>query len=234
MRVHWLAHVPFEGPGTIADWSARRGHALASTRLYAGEPLPSARDFDLLVLMGGPMGVRDVDRHPWLAGEMALVRAARAAGCAVLGVCLGAQLIAAACGARVHRNAEPEIGWHTVERIPTAAGNAYGAAMPDRLVTFHWHADTFALPPGATWLARSAACAHQAFALGERVLGVQFHAELKPADVAGMLEAMPGPLPSGRYVATAHEMLAGTAQAGAGAALMDAWLDQLEAAWAGH
>ncbi len=102
MRIHYLQHVPFEGPAAIAEWAQEHGHELVGTRLDRNEPLPALRDFDWLVVMGGPMGVGDRDRYPWMGPELELIREAIAAGRRVLGVCLGAQLIAAALGARVY------------------------------------------------------------------------------------------------------------------------------------
>lgn len=232
MRLHWLAHVPFEGLGAIEPWARARGHALRCTRLYLHEPLPGAGDFDLLVIMGGPMGVGDVAEYPWLRDEMALIRAATQAGRGVLGICLGAQLVAAAHGAAVRRNPEREIGWFEIERAPGAQSNHFGALLPERLLTFHWHADTFDLPLGAQWLARSAACLHQAFAIGPRTLGVQFHPEMTPQGVEDLLDALPGPLPDGSYVQSASAMRAVAGQP-AGHALIESWLTRLEDPHAG-
>lgn len=232
MRMHWLAHVPFEGLGAVEPWARSRGHALTCTRLYLGEALPAPGDFDMLVVMGGPMGVGDVATYPWLADEMALIRAAAQAGRGVLGICLGAQLIAGAHGATVRRNAQPEIGWFEVERVPGAASDPFGAMLPERLLTFHWHADTFDLPGGAVWLARSAACAHQAFALGPRTLGVQFHPEMTPEGLEDLLAALPGPLPAGPFVQPAPAMRALAAQR-AGQRLLEAWLAHFERLHAG-
>lgn len=227
MRVHWLAHVPFEGLGAIEPWARARGHALDCTRLYLDESLPSPDDFDLLVIMGGPMGVADVAQYPWLAHEMALIRAATQAGRGVLGICLGAQLIAGAHGATVRRNAQSEIGWFEVERAPGAGSDPFGAVLPERLIAFHWHADTFELPDGAVWLARSAACEHQAFAIGARTLAVQFHPEMTPQGVEVLLGALPTPLPAGPYVQSAAAMraLAGHHD---GQRLIEGWLARFE------
>lgn len=190
MRVHWLAHVPFEGLGAIEDWVARRGHALSCTRLYAGEALPQPATFDLLAVMGGPMGANDAAHYPWLVDETVLIRRACEAGRGVLGICLGAQLIAASHGARVYRNAQPEIGWCEIERTAQALRHPLGQAVPERFTSFHWREDIFDLCTGATWLARSAGCAHQAFAPGWRTLGVQFHPEITALAIQGMLAAL--------------------------------------------
>lgn len=183
MRVHWLQHADFEDLGCIGPWLAERGYAVSGTALYAGEPLPAVEAFDVLIVMGGPMNIYEHAEHPWLVAEKALIRAAIAAGRRVLGICLGAQLIADVLGGPVTRNAETEIGWFPLRL--TAEGRAHPllAGLPDVFTGFHWHGDTYALPLGALRLADSAACAQQAFAWdGSRVLGLQFHLEVTQAN----------------------------------------------------
>ena len=206
MRIQVLQHVPFEGPARIADWAGRRGHSLAVTRLDAGDSLPALSTFDRLVVMGGPMGVGDRDAHPWLVPEQAFIAAAVAAGKSVVGVCLGAQLIAAALGARVFRNPHKEIGWVPVRLTSQARGLGLWDDLPDSLPAFHWHGDTFELPDGAVHLATSAACRQQAFLLHGRVLGLQFHLESTPASVAALCRACAHELVAARWVQTAAEI----------------------------
>ncbi|MBL6749094.1 MAG: type 1 glutamine amidotransferase [Nevskia sp.] len=182
MRVHWLQHADFEDLGVIGPWLARRGHAVRGSRLYAGEPPPLLDDFDALVVMGGPMNIYEHDAHPWLPAEKRLIGAAAAAGRRVLGVCLGAQLLADALGGPVRRNAHSEIGWFEVQLTPAGRQSPLLAGLPERFTAFHWHGDTYALPPGAERLAGSEACAQQAFACGPKLLGLQFHLEVTPAN----------------------------------------------------
>ena len=130
---------------------------------------------DLLVVMGGPMGVYERERHPWLVDEVALIARRLAAGRPTLGVCLGAQLIAAALGAEVRPGPAREIGFAPVAL--TAAGRASPLAALAEVPVLHWHGDTFDLPPGATLLAHTAMY-HQAFAHGDHALALQFHAEM--------------------------------------------------------
>ena len=184
MRAHILQHVSFEGPGRIADWLAQRRAAVGYTRFHEHPELPRLDGLDLLVAMGGPMSVNDEAALPWLAPEKAFVRDAIARGVPVLGVCLGAQLIASALGARVYPNRCREIGWFDVERAADAP-DAFG--LPARTRVFHWHGETFDLPPGARLLARSAACAHQAFQVG-CAIGLQFHLEVAPESLRAMVE----------------------------------------------
>ncbi len=148
------------------------------------------------------MSANDDGRHPWIADERRFIREAIEAGKAVLGVCLGAQLIARAMGARVYPNAEREIGWLPVEGTSeTGAAPAWAAAGTRTLVS-HWHGDTFDLPPGAVHLARSAACENQAFRIGDRVLGLQFHLEVTPAAVREMVAHGRAELTPSRYTQT--------------------------------
>jgi GMP synthase-like glutamine amidotransferase len=183
MRVHWLQHADFEDLGCIAPWLAARGHTVRGTRLYAGEPLPALPDFDALILMGGPMNVDQHAGHPWLVAEKALVEQAIAAGRPVLGICLGSQLIARALGAEVRPSGMEEIGWFEVQLSADGQRSPAFAGFPSRFTAFHWHGDTFAMPPGCVPLMHSAACAHQAFALGRRVIGIQFHLEVTADNV---------------------------------------------------
>ncbi len=214
MRVQVLQHVPFEGPGSIADWLAARRAGVACTRLFAGDPLPRADALDALIAMGGPMSVNDEDTLAWLRPEKQLVRAAVARGIPVLGVCLGAQLIASALGARVYPGAEREIGWFPVHGVPHAAP---GFRFPPEFLAFHWHGETFDLPAGAVRLAGSAACENQAFRMGRSVIALQFHLETTPAAAEALIEncrdeLVPGPYvqsepalraaPAARYTAT--------------------------------
>ena len=207
VRAHILQHVPFESPGSILPALQACGAEVGTTRLYAGEALPDWRESDLLVVMGGPMSVNDEVDYPWLVDEKALVAGAIANGRAVLGVCLGAQVIASALGYRVFKNREPEIGWFPIH--PTVEGEAVGLDGSGRV--FHWHGETFDLPAGATLLASSPGCVNQAFALGPRVLGLQFHLEVTPADVRRMIEHGREELVPGRYVHAEAEILAAPA-----------------------
>jgi len=205
MRAHCLQHVAAEGPAYIADWLAEAGHALTITRLYDGERLPEVPDVDLLVVMGGPMGANDDATVSWLAGEVAFIREVIGAGIPVLGVCLGAQLVARALGAAVHANPEPEVGWFPVRSVAHARDDAF--TFPTELTVFHWHGDTFELPEGAVRLASSDACANQAFQFGDRVLALQCHLEVTPEAVAGMVATFGEHVLPGPHVQTAEQIL---------------------------
>lgn len=187
MKVHVLQHVPFEGLGSIDGWLERRRARVTWTRFHEPQaPLPVPSSLDLVIALGGPMSVNDEAALPWLVEEKRFLREAMDAGVAVLGVCLGAQLIASARGASVRPNGRKEIGWLEVEAV---AGTPSGCfAFPSSTLAFHWHGETFDLPAGAVRLARSAACEQQAFQLGANVIGLQFHLETTPQSAAALVE----------------------------------------------
>lgn len=180
MRIHYLQHVPFEGLGSIAAWAEERGHGVTGTPLYADAPLPALDSLDWLIVMGGPMNVYETERYPWLISETRFIREAIAAQKRVLGICLGAQLIAVALGARVNADACQEIGWAPVT-FADAGNRPVLRGLPERIEAFHWHSDTFEVPSAAAAAAASEACANQMFIYRERVVAMQFHLETTPA-----------------------------------------------------
>ena len=182
MHVLAFRHAPREGIGTLAGALDR--HGVECRTVDAG----SAGSFaspDGLILMGGPMSVND--DLPWIPREMAAIREAVARGIPVLGICLGAQLIARALGARVYRNPEKEIGWFPLHFTGAAGADPLFRGFSGEETVFQWHGETFDLPKGATHLAYSAACRQQAFRAGENVYGLQFHLEVTPEIVADWL-----------------------------------------------
>ncbi len=192
-----LQHVAHEGPGAIALAVSDAGGELAVVRLDRGEPVPAAEavaDMAGLVVMGGPMSVHDADA--WLAAERSLLRAAVEAGLPVLGVCLGAQQLAAALDGKVTAGPAPEIGVGEVHLTTEALHDPVFGPAPTPLPCVHWHADTFTLPEGAVRLAGNGAYENQAFRFGARAYGLQFHVEVTAALVAHW-----GPhLPDGVFV----------------------------------
>lgn len=189
MKYHVLQHVSFETSGLLGDEIRRRGYSLRTTALYNGESLPETSEFDVLVVMGGPMSIHDEAEYPWLIAEKGLIGAAIRDGKKVLGICLGAQLIAAVCGARVYQNPVKEIGFWPVKWVDGASVDAaFAGASAGEEVVFHWHGETFDLPAGAVLLASTEACVNQAFRLGDHVLGIQFHPEVTAEIIRGMVE----------------------------------------------
>jgi GMP synthase-like glutamine amidotransferase len=187
MRMSVLQHVEFEGPAAIADWAAGRGVPVCIFPLYRDATLPALSDIDMLAVMGGPMSANDEARLDWLGSEIALVHEAITAGKTVLGICLGAQIIAKALGARVFPGRAKETGWFPVQR--TVGSSPVFDGLPETFTPFHWHGETFDLPPGATLLASSKATEAQAFAVGHHVLGLQFHMEATEESVRALVKA---------------------------------------------
>ncbi|MEM7393702.1 MAG: gamma-glutamyl-gamma-aminobutyrate hydrolase family protein [Verrucomicrobiota bacterium] len=204
MHIHHLQHVPFEGLGSMEPVLRARGDELSATHLYAGQSLPNLDHLDGLIVMGGPMGVHDKDAFPWLGDEKRFILGAIEAGKPVLGICLGAQLMADALGARVYRGAHREIGWFD---ISCPDESVLPGVFPEELEVFHWHGDTFDVPAGAKHLASSEACVNQGFVFDDRVVGLQFHLETTPDSATALIEHCSDELDDSRYVQTAEEML---------------------------
>ncbi len=203
MKAHVLQHVSFEGLGSIAAWLENRGATVEYTRFFNDPNLPALNSADLIVAMGGPMSVNDEAQLPWLVSEKRFIREAVESGIPVLGICLGAQLIASALGARVYHNPVNEIGWFPVRAVPAPAGYF---VFPDECLAFHWHGETFDLPAGAMQLASSDACANQAFQLHRKVIGLQFHLETTFESASALLENCRNELVSGPYIQSEKEM----------------------------
>jgi GMP synthase-like glutamine amidotransferase len=191
-----LQHTPTEGPGRVAELLAERKVALDVRHVYRGDDVPAhASAGEIVVVMGGPMGVGDVDdpRHAYLGREIALLREAIARDRPVLGICLGAQLLAAAAGARVYPNTRRvgdgsvvlarEVGWGPVDLANAGREPAF-AGLRSKEMVLHWHGDTFDLPRGAVPLASTPVCRNQAFRLGWRHFALQFHCELSAEAIA--------------------------------------------------
>jgi len=208
MNIHYLQHVPFEGLGSIEAWLKTGNHRLTDTRLYQNDPLPEMADFDWLIVMGGPMGVDDEDQYPWLKQEKQFIQQAIGSGKIVLGICLGAQLIAAALGAKVYKDKNPEIGWFNIDRHSEAEGTILSAVLPLQMEVFHWHGDTFDIPVGAQSLAFSVACQNQGFIFDNRVVGLQFHLETTPEIARELVNNCRNELDESRYVQSEGEILA--------------------------
>lgn len=193
-----VQHVAHEGPGLIGEALTERTIPYRVVRIDRGEALPDHRSVAGLAVMGGPMGVHDDDAHPWLEPERQLIGEVVAAGRPVLGVCLGAQQLAAALGAEVTTGPTEEVGIGQVEltadgRRDPVTGPEYGGLGENSVPCVHWHRDTFSLPPGSVHLAASRLYPHQAFRWGQAVYGLQFHIEVDRA----MAEAWGPHLPPG-------------------------------------
>ncbi len=208
MRLHVIQHVPFEGPAAIREWARERGHLVTLTEQARGGRLPAVDDFDFLVVMGGPMSANDDARFAWFDEEKKLIAEALRRQKTILGVCLGAQLVAQALGARVYRNREKEIGWFPVRLTPEAGASKLFTGLPATMTVLHWHGETFDLPQGAVRLAESDFCRNQAFELDGRVLGLQFHLEVLPEGLEDLIQNSAADLDRGPAIQTSGTMRA--------------------------
>ncbi|MDA8141279.1 MAG: type 1 glutamine amidotransferase [Desulfobacteraceae bacterium] len=206
MRIHYLQHVPFEGLGYIATWAKHLGHTLSATALYADASPPTSDAFDLLVIMGGPMGVYDTDQFAWLTQEKRFLEKVLRQNKPVLGICLGAQLMADVLGAKVFKNQHKEIGWHPVNRAAAASHTGWEKIFPERFDAFHWHGDTVDLPSGALHLAQSEACRHQAFYYPPAAIGLQFHLESTQESIDQLMEHCGHELVPGPYIQSRQQI----------------------------
>lgn len=181
MKIHYFQHVPFEGLGCLKNWVDQSYNSLTATRFFEDQNLPFVDICDLLIIMGGPMGVHDEHLFPWMKKEKKFIETALNKGKKVLGVCLGAQLLADVLGAKVYKNQEKEIGWFPVQLTETGNTHPFFKGFPESPVVFHWHGDTFDLPNNSTLLASSVVCSNQAFMYKDQAVGLQFHLEMTEA-----------------------------------------------------
>ena len=207
LRVHLFQHVPFEGLGYIEKWIETKNHTLTKTRFFENEPLPPLDEIDWLIVMGGPMGVYDEDKFLWLREEKAFIKSTIQSGKKVLGICLGAQLIAETLGAKVFANNKKEIGWFPVSLSDEAKKIDLFSDFPESFEVLHWHGDTFDLPKGAIHLIKSEACLNQAFLYNKNVLGLQFHLESIPETLHAMIENCGDELIPDEFVQTEQEIV---------------------------
>ena len=188
MRIHCLQHVKFENPGTILEWATQNNHSIGYTYFFESQfTWPDLDAVDALIIMGGSMNTDELEKYHWLIGEQILIREAIKAGKKILGICLGAQLIAAASGCKVYQGTEKEIGFFPIQFSNTALDLDLFNHFYNPYTVFHWHGDTFDLPESAVLIASTAICKHQAYLIGNSVLGLQFHLEMNEAVVEAMM-----------------------------------------------
>lgn len=215
MKIHYFQHVNFESLVLIENWAKDRGYKLSATRFYEDYTIPSVNDYDALVIMGGPMSVYDTGIYPWLAEEKKHIEKAIKLGKHVLGVCLGAQLIADVLGAKISNAQAKEIGWFPIAWSDAAMGNKIISGLNPAMNVFHWHGEQFEIPKSAIHLASSKACANQAFLYNEKVLGLQFHLEMNEAAIDKIIEncgdEIAVPSPTIQSAETIKEKIASTA-----------------------
>ena len=203
MHIHFIQHMPFEYPGSITDWATEKNYATSYTKIFEEANFPAPDSFDMLVIMGGVMGVYEEDEYDWMKAEKSFIKNSIAANKKVLGICLGAQFIAEALSAKVFPHTKKEIGWFEVEKV---ISHKLSNNLPQTFTTFHWHGDTFTLPNNATHLFKTQACELQAFVYKDHVAGLQFHLEVKEDLLNGMTENERSELIKADYVQTENEI----------------------------
>ena len=175
----FIKHVEIEGPETLGTFFVEKGYSLKVIDLHHGDRLPDdPRGIDAVIPLGGPMNVYEEDQYPFLKDEDIFLKKALVERVPVLGICLGAQLLSKASGGKVVRSPEKEIGWFTVDLTAEGKKDPLFAGLPDPLDVYQWHGDMCAPPTEAVLLASSKACPVQAFRLGVKAYGLQFHAEI--------------------------------------------------------
>ncbi len=227
MRIHYLQHVPFEDLARIEGWANDRGHEISRTLLFSGGDLPGTDEFDWLIIMGGPMNIYEHDKYPWLVREKMFIRKAIESDKIVLGICLGAQLMADVLGGNVRRNEYREIGWHKVRLTSEARTSRIFGVLPQEFTAFHWHGDTFSIPSGAVHTAASEACKNQAFEL-DKSIGLQFHLESSMDSIDHLISNCEDELAEGRYVQKPKELLSQIDNFHEIKHLMEIFLDNIE------
>jgi GMP synthase-like glutamine amidotransferase len=208
MNIHYLQHEPFEDLACIEKWAKIPGNTITSTKFYQSYKLPDINGFDMLIIMGGPMGVYDEEKFPWLKEEKEFIKRAIGSNKKVIGICLGSQLIAEALGSKVYKNKEKEIGWFDVEISAGAKTDKYFKDFPSKQKVFHWHGDTFDLPPGAVHIASSAACRNQAFTYKDNVVALQFHIEATSKSIKELVDHCKDELIPAPYIQNEKDILA--------------------------
>lgn len=200
MRIHTIIHAPFEKPGIIESWAIDKGYNLSSTHTYKGEKLPDISTIDFLIVMGGPQSPTELDKYPYLRNEITLTKQAIDQGKAVLGVCLGAQIISESLDAKTERSPNKEIGVYPISLTKEGEIDSVFKKFPKSFDVMHWHNDMPGIPQGAVLLAYSEGCPRQVIKYSDRVYGLQCHMEMTSELIKGMVEHCANDLIPGRYV----------------------------------
>lgn len=209
MKIHYLQHVPFEGIGYIQQWADDNKHSVSKTELFNNQAPPSTDDYDLLIVMGGPMGIYDYEEYPWLKDEKEYIKNAIDVKKTILGICLGAQIIADVLGGEVTHGKNKEIGWFPIVKTSDANNTKLGSLLPNEMMAYHWHGDTFSVPEGATRLYTSEACSNQAFIYNDNIVALQFHLETTEKSMGDLISNCEHELVDAPYIQTRTEMTNG-------------------------
>jgi len=228
MRIHLLEHET-EGISTnVINWSLKNKHPLSRTYVPEAVTLPGIPDFDLLIIAGGPQHIWKEDTYSWLPEEKKLVAEAAAAGKHILGICLGAQILAGVLGGDIFTNPVEELGWHDVVLTPEGGTSPLLDQVPRHFSMFQWHSDHYTLPPGTISLATNDATKNQAFASEDgHKLGIQFHPDFDCSLIMEMVKAEDDPWPQGAFVTPREELIKQTLSMKEPAWLMDQLMENM-------
>ena len=207
MKILFVTHASFEQPGSIESWAKKHNHETQEVKPYNGEKLPAIDEYDMLVVMGGPQSPIEIDKSPYLKDEIDLIKQALKQKKRMVGVCLGAQLIAEALGAKTERSPNKEIGMYPVELLGDAAIDPVFSDFPAKFDVMHWHSDMPGIVDGINLLAKSEGCPRQIFRFGDRVYGFQCHFELTKELVEGMVKHCGSDMMAGKYVMTPDQLI---------------------------
>jgi GMP synthase (glutamine-hydrolysing) len=200
-------HVDFEPPGIIEKWARDGGHVLDGTLTSTNKDLPNAADIDFLIVLGGPQSPLRMNDYPYLRDEINLISTMIRQNKPIIGFCLGSQLIAEALGARTRKSPHKEVGGFAVQLTEDGRKDPVFKDFPPEFEVIQWHHDMPGIPDGATLLARSAGCPHQAFRFGDRVYGFEFHLEPTRESIKPLLENGVGDLEPSEYTQTSEKIL---------------------------
>lgn len=192
MNIHILQHGKSEivGPGTIQEWAKEKKHKINTTRVDLNEPYPELNEFDFLIILGGVQGAYEEEKHPWLKKEKNWIRYVIEQQKHVLGICLGAQLIAESMGGKAKKHSHKEVGWWPIKFVKQVNNHPLLKNIPDNKHFYQFHQDTFTLPSSGELLAYNHVCKNQAFSIGNRVLALQFHPEMTLENATSMIEEL--------------------------------------------
>ena len=227
INIHYLQHVSFEDPGYILNWFADKSISVTSTRLYDGSFFPNVEELDGLIIMGGPMGINDEGKYHWLVTEKRFVESAIKHRKVVIGICLGAQIIADVLGAKVYPHLHREIGWFPIKLTDAGRKHKLFEDFPDFCDAFHWHGDTFDIPADAVHIAESEGCKNQAFVYANHVIGLQFHLEIIPEGINRLLRYCASDIVKSPYIQSPTEMTTNTEKCDQANTLISSLLDRL-------
>jgi len=198
MEILVFQHHPLEGLGTIKHWLESNQASITYHKFFEDHSIPNIDDYDALIIMGGPMSVNDEEEHPWITDAVKTIKRAIDSNKKVLGICLGAQLIAKSLGAIVKANQHKEIGLHPISPVNTSNTDVF--TFPNPLNVIHWHSQTFDIPLNTTHIAQSEACTNQGFQMGKNVIGLQFHLELDKDSLKSLVQEFKDQLIQDQYV----------------------------------